>query len=132
MADMRKTILLMLLAIVSGSAMAEWIQVSETDTNTVYADPATIHMAARTVKMWSLYDFKAVQSIDGLKPYLSSKQQYEYDCKEMKSRRRASSQHSKNMGGGKVVYSDTYTSKWKPVPPDSGLEILWKFACLKK
>lgn len=81
--------------------------------------------------MWHLTDFKTAHKDMGDK-YMSMKDQNEYDCKEAKSRRRASSQHAENMGSGKVVYRDSFTAKWKPVPPDSGTEILWKFACVKR
>jgi len=128
---MRKVILLMLLTVVSNSAMAEWVNVASNENTTIYVDPANIQRAGNMAKMWHLTDFKTVNKDMG-EEYLSTKDQNEYDCKEAKSRRRASSQHSKNMGGGKVVYSDTYTTRWKPVPPDSGIEILWKFACVKK
>lgn len=128
---MRKIFLMMLLAVASNSAMAEWVSVGSNELTAIYVDQSTVKRAGNMATMWHMTDFKTPQQDMGEK-YLSAKDQNEYDCKEMKSRRRASSQHSKNMGGGKVVYSDTYTSKWKPVPPDSGLEILWKFACLKK
>ncbi|MBI5435614.1 MAG: hypothetical protein HY937_00615 [Nitrosomonadales bacterium] len=127
---MRKVILMMLLAVVSNSAMAEWVSVASNKYTAIYVDPATIQRAGNMAKMWILTDYKTANKDMG-EAYLSTKDQNEYDCKEVKFRRRASSQHSKNMGGGKVVYSDSYTTRWKPVPPDSGTEILWKFACLK-
>lgn len=128
---MRKVILMMLLTVVSNSAMAEWIDVGSNENMTIYVDPATIQRAGNMAKMWHLTDFKT-ENKDMGEAYLSTKDQNEYDCKEAKLRRRASSQHSKNMGSGKVVYSDTYTTRWKPVPPDSGTEIMWKFACIKR
>lgn len=128
---MRKMISMMLLAAASSSAMAAWVDVGNNENTTIYVDPSAIQREGHLAKMWHLTDFKK-PSRDMGEPYLSTKDQYEYDCKEAKSRRRASSQHSGNMGGGKVVYSDSFTSKWKPVPPDSGIEILWKFACVKK
>ncbi len=128
---MRKVILMMVLAVVSNSAMAEWVNVGNNENLTVYVDPATIQRTGNMAKMWHLTDFKTANKDMG-EAYLSTKDQNEYDCKEVKSRRRASSQHSKNMGSGKVVYSDSYTTKWKPVPPDSGIEIMWKFACTKR
>lgn len=128
---MRKVILMMSLAVVSNGAMAEWVNVASNKSTAIYVDPATIHRKGNMATMWHLTDFNT-PSKDMGEEYLSTKDQNEYDCKEMKLRRRASSQHSKNMGGGKVVYSDTYTTRWKPVPSDSGVEILWKFACLKK
>ncbi len=128
---MRKVVLMMLLAVVSNSAMAEWVGVASNKYTAIYVDPASIQRSGNMSKMWILTDYKTANKDMG-EAYLSTKDQNEYDCKEVKVRRRASSQHSKNMGGGKVVYSDSYTTRWKPVPPDSGIEILWKFACLKK
>ncbi|MDE2309845.1 MAG: hypothetical protein KGL01_03330 [Betaproteobacteria bacterium] len=128
---MRKVTLMMLLVVVSNSALAEWISVASNKNTTIYVDPATVQRKGNMATMWHMTDYKT-PSKDMGEEYLSTKDQNEYDCKEVKVRRRASSQHSKNMGGGKVVYSDTYTTRWKPVPPDSGIEILWKFACLKK
>lgn len=128
---MRKVILMMLLAVVSNGAMAEWVKVGSNESTAIYVDQSTIQRAGNMAKMWHLTDYTTPNKDMG-EPYLSMKDQNEYDCKESKVRRRASSEHSENMGKGKVVYKDTYTSRWKPVPPESGLEILWKFACLKK
>ena len=128
---MRKVILLMLLTVVSNSAMAEWANVASNENATIYVDAATIQRAGNIAKMWQLTDFRTANKDMG-EAYMSMKDQNEYDCKEVKVRRRASSQHSGNMGKGKVVYSDSYTTRWKPVPPDSGIEILWKFACTKR
>lgn len=128
---MRKVILMMLLAVVSNSAMAEWVDVGSNENITIFVDPASIQRDGNMAKMWHLTDFKTPQKDMGEK-YLSTKDQNEYDCKEVKLRRRASSQHSENMGKGKVVYSDSYTTRWKPAPPDSGIEIMWKFACAKR
>lgn len=128
---MRNVILMMLLAVASNSAMAEWVNVGSNENVSIYVDPTTIQRAGNMAKMWHLFDFKYVKEDMG-EPYLSTREQNEYDCKEEKYRRRATTQHSKNMGSGKAVYSDSYTAKWKPVPPDSGIEIMWKFACLKR
>lgn len=128
---MRKVILMMFLAGMSGSAMAEWVSVGSNESTTIYVDPDSVERAGDMAKMWHLTDFNTKHQDMG-EAYLSTKDQNEYDCKNMKLRRRASSQHAKNMGGGKVVYRDTYTTRWKPVPPDSGVEILWKFACIKR
>jgi len=128
---MHKVILMLLLAVASNSATAEWVVVGSNKNTAIYADPATVQRTGNMATMWHLTDFRTDQKDMGEK-YLSAKDQNEYDCKEAKSRRRASSQHSDNMGKGKVVYSDSFTTRWKPVPPDSGIEILWKFACVKR
>ncbi|MCR4305228.1 MAG: hypothetical protein NUV63_13580 [Gallionella sp.] len=128
---MRKVILMVLLAVVSNSALAEWDKVGSNEIVTIYTDSTTISRTGNMATMWHLTDFKRVKKDMGA-TYMSTKDQYEYDCKEEKSRRRAFSEHSKSMGGGEVVYSDSFTTKWKAVPPDSGIEILWKIACEKK
>ena len=78
---MRKLILLMVLAIVSSGAMADWAEMGENDTFVLYADFTTIRRVANRVKMWALYDFKQVQYISG-EPFLSMKSQNQYDCIE--------------------------------------------------
>lgn len=127
---MHKIVLMMLLTAVSSSAMAEWKAVGSNESTTIYIDLSTIKKVGNMALMWHLTDYKTPQKDMGDK-YLSEKNQNEYDCKEEKLRRRAFSEHSENMGKGRIVYSDSYTSRWKPVPPDSGIEILWKFACNK-
>lgn len=127
---MHRIILMVLLTAVSNGAMADWRAVGSNENTAIYIDPATIQRNGHMALMWHLTDFKTAQKDMGDK-YLSTKDQNEYDCKEEKLRRRASSEHSENMGKGKIVYSDSYTTRWKPVPPDSGVEILWKFACAK-
>lgn len=128
---MHRIITMMLLTVVSNSAMAGWVDVGSNENTTIYVDSATVQRSGNMAKMWHMTDFRTANKDMG-DPYLSMKDQNEYDCKEAKARRRASSQHSGNMGTGRVVYSDTFTTRWKPIPPDSGLEILWKFACIKR
>lgn len=83
------------------------------------------------VKLWTLTDRKTPRTIAGV-THLSTKLHEEFDCKEKQSRSFAASFHSKNMGQGKVVYSDSVISEWEPIGHGSAGEILWKFACEKK
>jgi hypothetical protein len=126
----RKTILL-LLAFVSSNAVAGWVEVYSYGTHTAYADAASIHRAGNRVKMWALLDFKTIQqeSTDPGNGYLSEIAQFEYNCKEQRARRFYYSWHSRHMGRGKVVSSDSDPSKWEPVLPGSENEILREFAC---
>jgi hypothetical protein len=126
-----KTILMMLLAVVSSSAAAEWVKVSENEAATTYADPTTISKAGNMVKMWRLIDLRKAVSIASDKPFISSKGQEEYDCKEEQSRVLALTFHSENMGGGEVVHSEANPTDWAPVRAGSIGETLWKFGCGK-
>jgi len=47
---MYKVILMMLLAVVSSSAMAEWVEVDTSDDSTYYANPNTIRKSGNKVK----------------------------------------------------------------------------------
>jgi hypothetical protein len=128
---MHKAILMALLAVVSSSAMAEWVVLGTTDTSTVYVEPTTIRKSGNKVKMWSLENFNSVQEVIN-KKYLSTKTQDGYDCKEEQYRTLYFTWHSENMGGGNTVYVDSKPEKsWEPVAPNSVARALWKYACGK-
>jgi hypothetical protein len=128
---MRKSILMMLLAIVSNSAAAEWVVAGENDTSVVYIDRATIREAGDIVKMMALFNLKKPRMVDVL-PYMSSKVQYEYDCKKGWVRMLDSNLYSGKMGDGAVVYSVADSADWEMVVPDTVNEGLSKFACGKQ
>jgi len=124
--------LILLMALSSGPAYAEWVQVSTANPGmTVYADPDSIRRKGELVKMWSLYDFKTGQYVRGVL-LLSSKGQIEYDCAEERLRGLAVAEFSGNMGKGTVVYTDSYEGKWIPVAPHGVVQALWKVACGKQ
>ena len=123
---MRKLVVVLLL--LSTPAWAEWTLVGGSDTSDIYADLATIRKRGNMVKMWSLYDLKTARPFAGT-PYLSSKDQDEYDCEGQRTRFLSFSVHSANMGGGRTIYSDADPGKWTPLPLGSVVEALWKIAC---
>lgn len=130
---MRKAILAVLLAVVSGSAAAEWVWVGNTSNAAIYLDSATIRRTGDIVNMGVLYDLKtAVLSETNGIHYASQKLQSEYDCKEEQWRVLYFSWYSGNMGDGKMVEYVADSFKWKPVPPGSGAEALWQLACGEK
>lgn len=131
---MRKVILITLLAVVSGSAMAEWVRIATTGSQTIYADTATIRKKDNRVKMWFLNDFQNIQTIQiGNKPvpFMSTMMQIECDCDEEKTRILFTSLHAKNMSKGGEVTKATDLNDWEPVQPGSGYEVAWQFACRK-
>mgnify|MGYP001371803940 CR=1 FL=1 len=125
--------LITLLILSSGPAYAEWeVLVENAEAGmTVYVDPGTIRRKGDLVKMWELLDFKTIQTVAG-KSFLSSKVQSEFDCLEEQSRELAFWHLSNNLGGGKVVASNSNKGEWYPVAPVSISQHLWKFACGKK
>ena len=126
---MFKAVLVMILAVMSSNAMAEWVAVGISEDNTIYIDPSTIRKAGDRVKMWHLYDLKSAKPFPGLEKYLSLKGQAEYDCKQEQVRELYSSAHSENMGWGNIIFRNTDAGEWAPLPPGSGGKIMWKAAC---
>jgi len=121
----------MLLAVVSSSAVAEWLEVSRNETSAVYADLANVDRTGDVAKMWTLLDFKAPQARPYATPYMSQKAQHEYDCKERRARIVHFLRYSENMGGGEVVPTDSEPEEWNPVATGSVVEKLWEIACRK-
>jgi hypothetical protein len=106
------------------------VKIDEIAPFTMYVDPNTIRRKGDLVKMWHLYDFKTVQTVEG-DSFLSSVDQSEYDCAEERSRKLAYTRFSGNMGNDKPIYSNSDEGKWIPVAPRSVGLALWKFACGK-
>ncbi|KXS31506.1 MAG: Uncharacterized protein AWT59_2373 [Candidatus Gallionella acididurans] len=131
---MIKATLMLLLAILSDSALAEWVRVGsiENGSQTIYANPSTIRKHSNTVKMWSLHDFNTPHSPpDESSTFLSYKQLDAYDCKNEQFRKLSFAFYSGNMGGESAVYTDSIPDKWQPFSPESVTEKLWQVACDK-
>jgi hypothetical protein len=127
----RKAIFVLLLAAISSSAMAEWVEVFRNEGVTAYADPTTILKTGNRARIWVLYDYQSDQSSNSSKPYRSSKRQSEYDCMEGQSRILSLTGHSGNMAEANTVFSLSEPETWAPVPPNSLGERMWKIACRK-
>ncbi len=127
---MSKTILMLLLAVVSSGAVAEWINVSTDESgSSIYADPATIQKVGNRVKMWVLFDYRKA-TLDAGDRIMSIRKHEEYDCKETQVRLLYISKHSGRFTEGKMVYlNDIPNNEWVPVAPGGILEDLWKYAC---
>jgi hypothetical protein len=125
---MRRVILILLLAIVSNSALAEWSEIGENEELTAFASFSSIKKHGHRVTMWTMYNYKIPHELDG-KTYQSSKAQFEFDCKKNQARILAFSIYPEIMGEGKELYSDTASGKWEPSVPDSLNETRWKTIC---
>ena len=133
---MKKLLLTLLLVVVSSSAIAEWVKTGDTNTGTAvdfthYSDIATIRASGNKAKMWVLRDFNTVQEIVGVR-FLSTKYQYEFDCKEERTRYPYIIWYSKNMGEGAIPFrDDNPKAKWSPIVPGSVDASLLEVACGK-
>ena len=127
---MGRFILILLLAIVSNSALAEWTEIGETEELTAFTSFSSIKKHGHRITMSAMYNYKIPHELDG-KTYQSSKTQLEFDCKNNRVRMLAFSIYPAVMGEGKALYSDTHTGPWEPSVPDSPNEARWKAICGK-
>lgn len=136
--QMSRIIMLLLLAVVSNSAVAEWVKVGESEFATIYTDSSTIRKNANMTKMWVLMDNKEAQKINDndTATYLSSKSLYEYDCKKRQYRTFSVTNFAGKMGAGNITADIVNTAEGlrvrKEIQPDSINESIWKYACSKK
>jgi hypothetical protein len=119
------------LALVSSSALAGWVEVSDTDRFITFADPATISKSGDTVKMWDLLDYRKIREVEGVR-YLSQKSESEYDCKKARTRPLVMFLHLGMMGSGQTVFTSTTPDPWQRVEPGSVNEALMKYACAQR
>ena len=130
-----RTILILLLLLVSTSVLGEWTAVGSNAAIgvTTYADFGTIKKKGHKVKMWSLLDYNTAQKGSGGVRYLSEMGRDEYDCKEETSRILDFYWYSGNMREGKIVYSHpNIKDEARSVIPGSIDETLFNIACGKK
>jgi len=127
---MHKVILATLLAVVSSSAMAEWVMLSSDSEGTiVYVDPKTIRKSGNKVKMWALWDYSTAEVLNS-KPHMSTRVQKEFNCEEETTRQIYATTFSGNMAEGNTIGMQG-GREWEPVAPRTHNEALWKFACGK-
>jgi hypothetical protein len=121
----RKTLLLSLLLLATGSAWAGWEEVARTADSTFYVDRATLRKDGNLRRMWTLMAEKQ-RDKDGA---LSSRAKFEFDCKRERTRILAMSSHSEPMAGGKTLFMDGEHVEWDETPPGSFIGTMLEIAC---
>jgi hypothetical protein len=111
----------------------QWRKVVEDDGRTVYVATSPAAKDGHMVTILSLVDLKKASALSDGAEFLSWETQYRFDCAKRLSRIEAASMYVGNMGEGEVAGSVVYDdAEWKPVPPGSNGELLWKAACGKE
>lgn len=112
----KKTLLLSLLLVASGTACAEWLKFGATEAGaTFYMDPATIRVNGNLRKAWVVMNYAQREKSGGA----SMRYQYEFDCKEETSKSTPPTEHSELLAGGTVLFTSDRGTNWTPVPPGS-------------
>src|SRR5258705_12178781 len=85
------------LAMASAGAIAEvWIEPSRNDDYLAYGDLSSIRREGDLVKMWSMFDYRSPQPAIAGKTYLSTRRQFEYNCKGGGGHARWRSRHTRH------------------------------------
>lgn len=135
---MQRIIFLVLLAIASNGAMADWLKIFGDEKLAIYIESTTIRKNGSKVKLWQLIDYSEPQTdyrhykIFLIDSYLSTKGQFELDCRSEQSREIYFMFQTEPMGSGKTTYASESPQQWIPIVPDSSVQIIWKYACDKK
>jgi len=120
---------LILFALLSESAMAEWVRVDSNDKVTVYADPSTSRKKLYIVRVSSLFDFKAEHTSSDGKTYQSIMRETDFNCRENLQRMVSFSIHSGKMAKGKVLNNGSDPQDWQPVSKSGIAQSMKNFAC---
>jgi len=96
-----QTLLLALILLVTGSAWADWVKLSETEDLTYYIDPTTFKKNDSKREILELKDYKQRRKSGDM----STRATMEYDCSQNRFRVVSLSSHSESMAGGQVLTS---------------------------
>jgi hypothetical protein len=94
----------------------------------VYIAPASVRRSGDRARMLDLYDFKTRQVFEG-KPFLSARNEFEYDCARSRQRLLATTGFSGRMAKGPVVASSGGEGAWEPVGSSGPYYEHWAVAC---
>jgi hypothetical protein len=117
----------------AAAAPARWEMLGSSSDNggaDFYVDRSTIRRSGSLAQMSDLWDFKSPHIFEG-KPFLSTRNQYEYDCAHTRRRMLSTRGFAQHMGQGDVVGSGDSALPWQAIPGSSIFINHWKTACAK-
>jgi hypothetical protein len=119
------------LAVLSGTALAEWVEIEKFDDGMrVFVDRKTARRSGETAQVTHLVRWGEAQRDDDGPPYLSTVVQTIYDCVGKRERYLASTSYAGAMGNGATVIADEDEAEnWYSISESSMEDKLWKIAC---
>jgi hypothetical protein len=114
-----RIVLVTVLAIVPGIALAEWVKVAETPDIVYYVDPATIRRDGSVRKVWEIQDFAAKRP-NGAR---SRHALFEFDCSAERWRVLSIADHPEPMGSGTAFGKWAGESEWSYIAARTGTNI---------
>lgn len=125
----RKNLLFMLLALFFTSLQAaNWEHVASTDNGSMYVDMSSIVSSGESHTAWVLMDYETIQTEAG-DAYLSSRGQWQVNCRSGTLRQVYHSIFSGHMGGGQTIWSGNLRNDLRPAAPGSVGGKLLEFIC---
>ena len=122
---MKRLVLVLLASSFSVSVAAEWVRIGETEYGAFFIDPETIRSNGHFRTVWVVTNMKR-QIVDGARSY---RVQWEYDCKEERSRVLYLSGHSRPSADGETLFSSSAPQKWEPTPPHTPDALIREIVC---
>ena len=120
-----KRYLAIFLTTISFNALADWVQLTQTQTNSFYYDPTTIKKVGNLIRVWELIDNVTPNKIGSL----SSRMLTEMDCSGNQSRTIEYTYHTGHMATGEINYMNSTISQWFQAPPNTVQQQQLKFYC---
>lgn len=120
---------LLVLSVLSSSAMAEWVRIYGDDKMNAYADSASIRKKGNVTKVFSLFDFRDENTLKEGAAYQSIVRETDFNCKQNQQRMVSFVIYSGKMAKGKVVESGDETQDWKTVSREQVARDMKKYVC---
>ncbi|HEX7438320.1 MAG TPA: surface-adhesin E family protein [Caldimonas sp.] len=117
-----------------GPATNQWVLLGSTVANggmDVYVARSTIRRLGALAQMSDLWDFKTPHVFEG-RSFLSTRNQYEYDCVTSRRRMLSTTGFSGHMGQGAVVGSGKSAAAWEEIATTGPIHDHWKIACTRQ
>jgi hypothetical protein len=129
---MRKWICLVLIA--TTPVWADWSFIAKTDSFNLYGEPNTKRRTGNVVRVWSMADYQAVQSIRLPPPllwtnYQSMRELKEFDCVTRQHRTLKTMLFAVRQGKGEPIYALESAGAFASVAAAAPDEAHYQFAC---
>lgn len=126
---MKRHAIALLLAVLSGAAMADWQQVSDDSEAVGYYDPTTLVRTGDLVTVSELGDFKRVATTVSDALFRSTMTQRAYDCANSRTRILTLQPFEGQMGAGRALDIMNVDGQWQDIVAGSARADAFTRAC---
>jgi len=121
-----------MLLLVAFNAQADFVKYHEDDEMVSYLDKTSITREGRETRMWTIDDYKQVQTDIPNKPYRSVKSHWTFDCAKRLSDVMTALYYMEGMAQGESIHSGAVAERqWDKVTPGTVGELSFRVACAK-